>query len=908
MKITMENKQLAGSAHISGQSGRTPYSIKGMLLCASLALMLAACGGGKDSQRNPGGNNKEELGASIATAQNKDILAFENNVWKELRASDKGCGDCHRPDVNSPQQPYFVDNDVNEAYDVVVSKGLANTSSPADSKLVDKVGPKGHNCWATKEKCASDMTAYIEAWANGYVKGSSSREITLSPIPEEQQKVIGDDLLFPPTYPSGYQPVHNLLTQYCSGCHRSDGPQQQQLPYFAVTDIQDSYDAAKIKIDLNNPANSELVQRLQLEHNCWDVCSENAAEMQAAIEGLAADIASNNVKLDESAIIISRVLTLLDGVQSSGGNRYEASQIAMYEFKSRGGDTVLDNSGVQPAINLALYGTEGVDYRWLNNWGIEILTSQGRAQGDTASSKKLHNLIKLSGQYSIEAWVIPGNVTQEMANIVSYSVNGESRNFTLGQTMYNYDFFHRSSTTGTGETALSTPNADEVLQATLQHVVVTYDALNGRQIFVNGQSTGVSNPADQGGDLLNWHNSYALILGNDADGDRPWQGTLRMVAIHDRALTPEQIQVNYEAEVGQKYLMPFAVSHIDGMPPESYIVFEVSQYDEFSYLFSTPRYVNLAGNTPTNIDLSGMRLGMNGDEVAVGQAYPNVAIANLADGYSEGQGRMLSNIDTIIELQNGADFDEFFLTFEELADKSRSTDYNENDADPVADRPALPIMTADTMSPDIGVRTFDEINASMAKVTRINDWETVAAINNRDESGGEKLGVYVLYRQQFPAVENIEGFLPSHQMAIAQLALAYCDERVNRDVSMPPGPARYFQGFDFDAIASVAFTPATISQIVDPLLKQILNAKNLVSDGAPNLSTQPAVSDVRLEINKLINEGEIFAGAPDRIAMTAAACMTDPVPENNCDNVKRTEQIVKATCTAVLGGAAMLIQ
>ena len=40
-----------------------------------------------------------------------------------------------------------------------------------------------------------------------------------------------------------------------------------------------------------------------------------------------------------------------------------------------------------------------------------------------------------SGEFSIEAWVIPANVTQEDARIISYSAGAEQRNFTLQQTL-----------------------------------------------------------------------------------------------------------------------------------------------------------------------------------------------------------------------------------------------------------------------------------------------------------------------------------------------------------------------------------------------------------------------------------------------------------------------------------------
>ena len=45
----------------------------------------------------------------------------------------------------------------------------------------------------------------------------------------------------------------------------------------------------------------------------------------------------------------------------------------------------------------------------------------------------------------IETWVAPANVSQEgPARIVSYSGGTTLRNFTLGQTQYNYDFLNRN--------------------------------------------------------------------------------------------------------------------------------------------------------------------------------------------------------------------------------------------------------------------------------------------------------------------------------------------------------------------------------------------------------------------------------------------------------------------------------
>ena len=83
---------------------------------------------------------------------------------------------------------------------------------------------------------------------------------------------------------------------------------------------------------------------------------------------------------------------------------------------------------------------------------------------------------------------------------------------------------------------LQTPTAAMVLQASLQHVVLTYDPVNGRQIYVNGADTGVTDP-QKGGTISNWDDTFALVLGNEVSSDRSWQGLIKFVAIHNRALT-----------------------------------------------------------------------------------------------------------------------------------------------------------------------------------------------------------------------------------------------------------------------------------------------------------------------------------------------------------------------------------
>ena len=85
------------------------------------------------------------------------------------------------------------------------------------------------------------------------------------------------------------------------------------------------------------------------------------------------------------------------------------------------------------------------------------------------------------------------------------------------------------------------------------------------------------------------------MLGNETSSNRQWQGVMRLVAIHNRALTQDQIQQNFAAGVGERYFMLFNVSHLVTVP-QSYIMFEASQLDSYAYLFTKPTFISLDPN------------------------------------------------------------------------------------------------------------------------------------------------------------------------------------------------------------------------------------------------------------------------------------------------------------------------
>src|SRR5690606_25525100 len=146
----------------------------------------------------------------------------------------------------------------------------------------------------------------------------------------------------------------------------------------------------------------------------------------------------------------------------------------------------------------------------------------------------------------------------------------------------------------------------------------------------------------------------------------------------------------------------------------SFIMFEATQYDSSGYLFTNPKFISLDPDaTPGNIPLRGMRIGLNGAEPIVGQAYRMLDTAITDSNYSAATGQTLSTVGTIIPIEQGPQSDEFFLCFDQLGARSNVC----SEFAPAVPRPPLLVPRPS----DIGVRTFDQINATMASITGVKD-------------------------------------------------------------------------------------------------------------------------------------------------------------------------------------------
>ena len=658
------------------------------------------------------------------------------------------------------------------------------------------------------------------------------------------------------------QTVYPVLRQYCIGCHAAGGSGSPKIadadPAVAWSAVVDNQ-----KVNFADPAASRLVRRLAADfHHCWSNCSTDAADMLAEILAwqAAIEVAGGTTGGVDVAELTSDILTVSDGREEVGAERFEAGMIARWEFKELTGTTAFDSSGVAPAMDLALEGPE-----LMNSYGIRV--ASGRAIATAEASRKLYDRIGSaetgSQAYSLELWVANANTTQEgPARIISYSRNRGSRNFMLGQTVYQYAARNRNfsdSTNNNGTPELLTYDVDQDAQSTLQHVVVTYDLLRGRRIYVDGDWTDDPDPVAPGR-LWNWDPNHRLVLGNEVTLDAPWLGQIRYAAIYERTLPEAAILQNYEAGIGKRVTLAFDVSQWTG--GASSIEFSLTQLDDYSYLFCSPTFVS---DTGAAFRIQNMRISINGIVPVSGQGFTRLN-ALVTNGR-----QLLSRQCSVIGGVSDPATDEFQLVLEQLGIFQ--------DPVPSGNPPPPGVEDFGDPVPVVGMRSFDRVNASMAAVTGVDS--QVVAVDV----------VYDELVQQLPSTTNLKSFVSANQVGVAKLGTEYCDVLVGdgspANQAMRDGFFPNAALFGWDLAPAAAFAnPVEVDYVTDPLLDQIVGA-GMRGDvmGAPARYQAEAILD------QLIVD-----------LMTTCGDIDEPV----CDG-DYTKSIVKGLCTTVISSGALHI-
>ncbi len=801
----------------------------------TLVTLVAACSSGSNGpstvvqqQTSNSSTANTYTGPPASTA---DVTAFQINLWQNIRVQNR-CGGCHHEGGQSPM--FARSDDVNAAYQAALP--LINATNPSQSTMVLKVG-SGHNCWvADPNACAQTLLTWINNWLGG--GAASATSITLVAPPSHS---VGGSKSFPADS-TGFQTYlwQPILTVYCSNCHTPTSG-TAQAPYFAQSDPNQAYLAAQSKINLNTPDQSRFYERLSQDlHHCWATtpggapdCPGSAAIMLQALQNYANSVPTTNI---DPSLVVSKALGLTEGTIASGGARYEANIVAKYMFETGTGNIAYDTSGVSPAADLTL--NSGVT--WAGGWGLTFVAG-GKAQASTSSSQKIAQLAQATGEYSFEAWVNPANVAQKEAYIMTYSGSDKTRNATLAQSAQSYEGRTRSSTTDTnGSPPLINATAENVAQAALQHVVLTYDPVNGQQLYVNGALTPDKDPAG-GGSLASWDSTFALALGAEVTGKEQFLGTIKFAAVHSRALTAAQVMQNFNAGVGQKYFLLFDISAQTGIA-QTYILMQASQYDTYSYLFANPTFISLDPNAaPANIVIKGMRIGVNGSIPSAGQSYATLSATVGPPTYSASGGQVLSTVGAVIAADQGPATDVFFLEFDQLGTFMHT--WTEPSYTAAAPQPQPD-------QPDMGIATFERVYHTMSNITGVPI--TNSAVNT----------LYQSVQQSMPSQSQIAAFLASHQTAISQLAGAYCTQLVTtqsyRDAFFPSVGAS-----NFSASASSYFsTQPNRDAVVTPLVKAIVGTT----------AYPQAASGMTTELNALLQRIPTLSGSATVSSATIAAC------------------------------------
>jgi hypothetical protein len=592
-------------------------------------------------------------------------------------------------------------------------------------------------------------------------------------------------------------PLLRSSANFCVGCHGVS-----QIPTFAVADVMTAYSVitTQQKVNLTNPNLSRIYLRPAVDrHNCGGdaTCDRVAADFLAAIEDWVA-VRPTTPPPTMTQAIKSAETSFAAGM--SGNGRADANVVALFEFDEGAGTTTAD---ANRTITLDITGME-----WVQG-GLKNVS--GKAQANATDSRKLFDAVNPAGQFSVEAWIIPDNLTQDgPTRIVSYSTSTSVRNFMVGQAAGDYRARVRSSVANAnGDPALDGATPD--VAAALQHVVLTFDPAVGRKLYVNGAvSAQETAPA-----TLAWTNDQLFVIGNEVTNDRLWKGTFELVAIHKKALSSAEVQQNFAAGPGGFVTLSFDVSSVVGSP--SRVDLLAAQVDDASYVFAKPTFVGPAGTRVKNI-----RVAVNDIVPVAAQTFRRIDTTVLATGTE------LSRLGAVVPAAMGPAMDKFHLEFEMLGTRTGLAE--------TVPPSSPPAPAADVPEPSFGVRSFSKINETMASLTGIPIG--TAAVQT----------LYTDVRDSLPGTDSLGAFGAAQQTAIQRLATTYCGAITANATTC---------GNFFGACTIVTAAKPTIADAVyDKLF-------------GTNLANQPDKAGVRTELVAMMNDLGCTNGCTGATAQTA---------------------------------------
>lgn len=214
--------------------------------------------------------------------------------------------------------------------------------------------------------------------------------------------------------------------------------------------------------------------------------------------------------------------------------------LVLYNFGEGSGAYVHDISETGTPLMLLIQDSDHV--QWIEGGGLAI--NNPTIIKSLVPATKINEACMATNALTLEAWIAPDNVSQDgPARIMSVSHGSSVRNATLGQIDDTYIARVRTENNSDNGLPNFVSGVEGALSTSLQHVVYTL-ADEVESFYIDGElvSTGT-----RSGGFDDWNDAYPFAIGNEIGADRDWLGTIFLSAAYGTALSPEQVQQNFEA-------------------------------------------------------------------------------------------------------------------------------------------------------------------------------------------------------------------------------------------------------------------------------------------------------------------------------------------------------------------------
>jgi len=225
-------------------------------------------------------------------------------------------------------------------------------------------------------------------------------------------------------------------------------------------------------------------------------------------------------------------------------------------FHEGHGQVASDISDVGIPMDLTLAGGNA---EWLLAGGVAFAAADHNLILENRKPNgKLFAASTSSEEITLEAWIRPGNLTQDNARILGFAPGDGTleRNWEAMQMGRNIMFRLRTSSAST--VSLQTQTNPVASAGTTYHLVLTYAPFvptagtGGMRIYVDGvlvasnQECGTLNATGTNA----WNASYITFAGNrPVVLDKDWQGTLSLAAVYSKAFSASSVSKNRDAGI-----------------------------------------------------------------------------------------------------------------------------------------------------------------------------------------------------------------------------------------------------------------------------------------------------------------------------------------------------------------------